>query len=141
MWCTHQQWIKSICNHLYWVAVSTPNADGQLMLEKWCLAVQSPPQQAPAQGSKVPAVPASRPGRRREKQELDKSRSVSSWLVLKSLKSGLKFSGCLTKFNLSLGTKLSAKLTDILESRQMMKDVPMLSTGPRQHTLKGSTRY
>nr|KAG5712493.1 hypothetical protein BaRGS_011467 [Batillaria attramentaria] len=31
-----QQWIKSICNHLYWVAVSTPNADGQLMLEKWC---------------------------------------------------------------------------------------------------------
>lgn len=28
-------WIKSIVNHLYWVAASTPEADGDLMLQKW----------------------------------------------------------------------------------------------------------
>ena len=30
-----QPWIKSICNHLYWVAASTPNGNGQMMTEKW----------------------------------------------------------------------------------------------------------
>ena len=29
------KWIKSITNHLYWVAASTPTADGQLMTQKW----------------------------------------------------------------------------------------------------------
>ena len=34
--CGHlADWIKSILNHLYWVPVSTPDADGALMLEKW----------------------------------------------------------------------------------------------------------
>lgn len=28
-------WIRSINNHLYWVAASTPNSDRQLMQEKW----------------------------------------------------------------------------------------------------------
>ena len=30
-----QPWIKSLCNHLYWVPASTPSGHGQLMLEKW----------------------------------------------------------------------------------------------------------
>lgn len=28
-------WIKSLCNHMYWSAASTPSGNGQLMLEKW----------------------------------------------------------------------------------------------------------
>ena len=28
-------WMKSICNHLYWVAVSTPDGHGEMMLETW----------------------------------------------------------------------------------------------------------
>ena len=28
-------WIKSITNHLYWTAASTPEQDGELMLSKW----------------------------------------------------------------------------------------------------------
>lgn len=28
-------WIRSITNHLYWVAASTPDGDGDLMWEKW----------------------------------------------------------------------------------------------------------
>ena len=30
-----KEWMKAIINHLYWVASSTPNGDGKLMLEKW----------------------------------------------------------------------------------------------------------
>lgn len=30
-----QPWVKSICNHLYWVAASTPSNNGELMMEKW----------------------------------------------------------------------------------------------------------
>ena len=30
-----QPWIKSLCNHLYWVPASTTSGHGQLMLEKW----------------------------------------------------------------------------------------------------------
>ena len=29
------KWIRSICNHMYWVAASTPDGNGPLMLEKW----------------------------------------------------------------------------------------------------------
>jgi len=29
------KWKKSIINHLYWSAVSTPNSDGEMMLAKW----------------------------------------------------------------------------------------------------------
>ena len=28
-------WIKSIINHLYWVAVSTPDGDPDIMVAKW----------------------------------------------------------------------------------------------------------
>jgi hypothetical protein len=27
--------VKSICNHLYWVAASTPSNNRELMMEKW----------------------------------------------------------------------------------------------------------
>ncbi|KAK7475855.1 hypothetical protein BaRGS_00032905 [Batillaria attramentaria] len=64
-----QQWIKYICNHLYW----HPDLEGEERNKNWIKA----------------------------------------------------------------GTKLSAKLTDILESRQMMKDVPMLSTGPQTASIEG----
>lgn len=30
-----QPWIRSLCNHLYWVPASTPSGNGQMMLEKW----------------------------------------------------------------------------------------------------------
>jgi fucose permease len=30
-----QPWVKSICNHLYWVAASTPSNNRELMMEKW----------------------------------------------------------------------------------------------------------
>jgi hypothetical protein len=30
-----QPWISSICNHLYWAAVSTPQGQGDLILDKW----------------------------------------------------------------------------------------------------------
>jgi len=30
-----QPWIKSIINHLYWTAASSPDQDWELMLAKW----------------------------------------------------------------------------------------------------------
>ena len=30
-----QPWVKSICNHLYWVAASTSSNNRELMMEKW----------------------------------------------------------------------------------------------------------
>jgi hypothetical protein len=29
------KWIKSICNHMYWCAASTPTGDGEVMAAKW----------------------------------------------------------------------------------------------------------
>ncbi|KAK7475684.1 hypothetical protein BaRGS_00033055 [Batillaria attramentaria] len=103
-----QQWIKSICNHLYWVAVSTPNADGQLMLEKWCSLSNHLHNKHQHKGAKFP---------RCQHPDLEGEERNKNWI--------------------KAGTKLSAKLTDILESRQMMKDVPMLSTGPQTASIEG----
>nr|KAG5692847.1 hypothetical protein BaRGS_020875 [Batillaria attramentaria] len=103
-----QQWIKSICNHLYWVAVSTPDADGQLMLEKWCSLSNHLHNKHQHKGAKFP---------RCQHPDLEGEERNKNWI--------------------KAGTKLSAKLTDILESRQMMKDVPMLSTGPQTASIEG----
>nr|KAG5701329.1 hypothetical protein BaRGS_006103 [Batillaria attramentaria] len=77
---------------------------------------------------------------------LEKWCSLSSHLHNKHQHKGAKFPRCQhpdleggerNKKWIKAGTKLSAKLTDILESRQMMKDVPMLSTGPQTASVEG----
>jgi len=30
-----QPWIKSVTNHIYWTAASTPNGDEEIMASKW----------------------------------------------------------------------------------------------------------
>lgn len=103
-----QPWIRSITNHLYWTAASTKEEDGELMKEKW--------------------------------------KSVANHIINKHCGHHEKFVQCThgdlegrerRKRWLKPGTKVYEKLTDIITSKQMLRDVPRLSPGQQTSSLEG----
>ncbi|XP_061170182.1 uncharacterized protein LOC133179442 [Saccostrea echinata] len=103
-----QLWIRSICNHLYWTAASTPDGNGQMMLEKW--------------------------------------QSVANHVQNIHEHNGDLYDSCLHgplegierhKKWLEPGTKVAERLSDIVMSTQMKKDVPKLSPGQQTASLEG----
>ncbi|XP_050400994.1 uncharacterized protein LOC126817865 [Patella vulgata] len=100
-------WIKSVSNHLYWVAASTLSADGQLMLEKW-LSVQNHIQNVHQGHGDLFTICSH--------GELVGSERKKLWL--------------------KPGTKLCERFQDVVSSRQMKKDIPMLSTGQQTSCLE-----
>ncbi|KAK7502896.1 hypothetical protein BaRGS_00005845 [Batillaria attramentaria] len=100
-------WIRSICNHLYWVAVSTPDGDGDLMESKWLSLTN----------------------------HIHDVHEHPSHLFPQCQHPHLPEGGRQKKW-LTPGTKLSVKLGEVLESRQMLKDVRKLSTGPQTSAIE-----
>ncbi|XP_070208333.1 uncharacterized protein [Littorina saxatilis] len=99
-------WNRSINNHLYWVAASTPNSDRQLMQEKWASLPNHIHNQHTHKGKAFPAcIHPPLDGQRKKK-----------WL--------------------KEGTKVSVKLLEILQSKQLLKDIGMLATGPQTAALE-----
>lgn len=92
-------WIRSITNHLYWVAGSTPDGDGQLMWEKWQSVGNHIQNIHSGHGSLFPTC---------THDELDSSTRKKRWL--------------------KPATKVCEKLQTVISSCQMKKDIPMLST-------------
>ncbi|XP_078327710.1 uncharacterized protein LOC111106332 isoform X2 [Crassostrea virginica] len=103
-----QPWIKSLCNHLYWVPASTPSGHGQLMLEKWqsvCNHVQNIHEH---DGDIFQSC---------EHGPLDEQERRKKWL--------------------EKGSKASVKLEELVMSKQMQKDIPKLSPGVQTASLEG----
>ncbi|XP_060084262.1 uncharacterized protein LOC132563537 [Ylistrum balloti] len=101
-------WIRSITNHLYWVAASTPDADKDLMMEKWQSLGNHIQNIHEGHGKKFPkCLHPDLTGLERRKR----------WL--------------------KPGTKSLEKLLPILDNRQMKMDIPMLSTNQQTSELEG----
>ncbi|KAL5011915.1 hypothetical protein ScPMuIL_010466 [Solemya velum] len=92
-------WIKSISNHLYWCAVSTPTGDGDVMWAKW-LSVCS---------------------------HIQNIHNGHDDLFPSCLHDGLTSREIKKKKWLHAGTKSCEKISDILTTVQMKKDVHKLS--------------
>ncbi|XP_060077949.1 uncharacterized protein LOC132557477 [Ylistrum balloti] len=102
-----QRWIKSITNHLYWVASSTPDGNGDMMLQKWESIVNHIKNIHHGHGTLFPVC---------THEPLDPSYSKKKWL--------------------KPGTKVCGKLEMILTSTYMKRDIPMLSTGQQTSCLE-----
>ncbi|XP_033725289.1 uncharacterized protein LOC117315251 [Pecten maximus] len=101
-------WIKSITNHLYWVAASTPEADADLMMQKWRSLENHIQNIHEGHGELFPkCLHPDLAGQERRKR----------WL--------------------KPGTKSLEKLLPILGNRQMKIDIPMLSTNKQTSELEG----
>ncbi|XP_060077692.1 uncharacterized protein LOC132557213 [Ylistrum balloti] len=100
-------WIKSISNHLYWVAASTPSADPSLMMEKWQSVANHVQNIHEGHGSLFEkCCHGDLSGRERQKK----------WI--------------------KPATKVSERLDDVILSNQMKKDIPMLSTGQQTSSIE-----
>ncbi|XP_069133572.1 uncharacterized protein [Argopecten irradians] len=101
------RWIKSITNHLYWVASSTPDGNGDLMLQKWSSIGNHIQNLHDGHGSLFPVCTHG---------PIDPSRRTKKWL--------------------KPGTKVCEKLGMILTSQYLKRDIPMLSTGQQTSNLE-----
>ncbi|XP_060077580.1 uncharacterized protein LOC132557108 [Ylistrum balloti] len=101
-------WIKSISNHLYWMAASTPNADPETMWQKWASLEKHIQNIHEGHGTKFPhCLHPSLNGRERRRK----------WL--------------------KPGTKSMVQIEKIIDSRQMRLDIPMLSTKYQTSEVEG----
>lgn len=101
-------WIRSITNHLYWVAASTPDADRDLMMQKWQSFGNHIQNVHEGHGNKFPnCLHPDLTGQERRKR----------WL--------------------KPGTKSLEKLLPLLNNRRMKMDIPMLSTNQQTSDLEG----
>ncbi|XP_062596145.1 uncharacterized protein LOC134257557 [Saccostrea cucullata] len=103
-----QPWIRSMCNHLYWVPASTPSGNGQLMLEKW-ESIVNHVQNIHEHDGQLYTECSHGPLEGREQQK--------KWLIP--------------------GSKAAEKFSDIATSKQMKKDVQKLSPGAQTASLEG----
>ncbi|XP_069102906.1 uncharacterized protein [Argopecten irradians] len=101
-------WIKSISNHLYWVAASTPDADAEVMWQKWASLENHVQDIHEGHGSRFP---------RCLHPDLGGQERRRKWL--------------------KSGSKSMVKLEALIGSRQMKLDIPMLSTGHQTSELEG----
>ncbi|XP_046569471.1 uncharacterized protein LOC124277801 [Haliotis rubra] len=92
-------WIKSIVNHLYWCAASTPHGDPELVLEKWRSVINHVQKNIHVGHGAKGSTNASIPGRKRGTQK--------KWL--------------------KCGTKAAEKLGLLLEKPRLLKDVRKIS--------------
>ncbi|XP_062588586.1 uncharacterized protein LOC134250245 isoform X2 [Saccostrea cucullata] len=99
--CEHlREWIKSLVNHLYWVPSSAPDdEDSELRWEKWTSITNQVQNIHEGHGQHF---------QRCEHGDLDPAARRKRWL--------------------RPGTKVMEKLEAIVNSRQMKKDIPMLSS-------------
>ncbi|XP_021359108.1 uncharacterized protein LOC110454083 [Mizuhopecten yessoensis] len=100
-------WIKSILNHLYWVASSTPDSNRDMMLQKWASVGNHIQNVHHGHGSLFPAC---------SHLPLDPSRRNKKWL--------------------KPATKVNEKLGLILSSTYLKRDIPMLSSGQQTSHLE-----
>ncbi|XP_077867910.1 uncharacterized protein LOC100376482 [Saccoglossus kowalevskii] len=103
-----QDWIKSVTNHLYWTAASTPDGNGDLMMDKWTSVGNHIQNIHEGHGTFFP---------RCEHDDLTRQERRKRWL--------------------KPGTKPLEKLITLLNSRQMKKDIPKLSTIQQTSELEG----
>ncbi|XP_062600016.1 uncharacterized protein LOC134261608 isoform X2 [Saccostrea cucullata] len=101
------EWIKSIVNHLYWVPTSTPEGSNELRWEKWVSVFNHIQNIHEGHGDLF---------ERCEHAELDEAARRKRWL--------------------RPGTKVVEKLEAIITSRQMKKDIPMLSPDVQTSSLE-----
>nr|XP_022311415.1 uncharacterized protein LOC111116717 [Crassostrea virginica] len=92
------RWNKSLTNHLYWVAASTPDGDGDVMWAKWESVENHIHNVHEGHNRLFPTC---------AHEELEGNQQRKKWI--------------------KPGTKASEKLSDIILSKQMKKDVPKLS--------------
>ncbi|XP_069109654.1 uncharacterized protein [Argopecten irradians] len=101
-------WIRSITNHLYWVAASTPDGDAEMMMEKWRSLGNHIQNIHEGHGHRFPkCLHPDLGGQERRKR----------WL--------------------KPGTKSLEKLLPLLDNRQTKLDIPMLSTSKQTSELEG----
>ncbi|XP_061193060.1 uncharacterized protein LOC133201277 [Saccostrea echinata] len=103
-----QEWIRSICNHLYWSAASTPDGNGQLLLKKWQSVANHVQNIHEHDGELYNTCPHG---------PLEGIERHKKWL--------------------KPGSKLTEKFSDLVFSNQMKKDVPKLSPGSQTAALEG----
>ncbi|XP_021356047.1 uncharacterized protein LOC110451810 [Mizuhopecten yessoensis] len=102
------KWIKSISNHIYWVAASTPSGDKEVMWQKWASLENHIQNIHEGHGSQFP---------RCLHANLNEQERRRKWL--------------------KPGCKSMVKLEKLIGSRQMKLDIPMLSTGHQTSELEG----
>ncbi|KAK3107593.1 hypothetical protein FSP39_017919 [Pinctada imbricata] len=98
-----QRWIKSIINHLYWVAATSKGETDQMMLAKWKSILNHVANIHTGHSNLFPSC---------QHGPLEGADRQKKWL--------------------KPGTKAYEKLQDIVTSRQLLKDIPRLSHGDLQ---------
>ena len=76
------RWKKSVINHLYWSAVSTPDGNGELIKAKWLSVVNHIHNKHKGHGRIFPVCKHKRLGRRARKIEWFKPRKYAKILTL-----------------------------------------------------------
>ena len=115
------EWKKSMLNHLYWSAVSTPNGNGDIIKAKWMSLDNHIHNRHKGHGKHFPKCTHKRPRGKRKKWFKPRKHFVSSKLV-KNFK--LKY----------VDTKASEKISALICKTQFCNDVMKLS--PKYQTSK-----
>lgn len=127
------RWNKSLTNHLYWVAASTPDGDGDVMWAKLELVENHIHNVHEGHSDAFPTCAnETLDGDQRQKKWIKPGKLVNqlSSLILTGIETVLIL--WLYQFTIDFlfifsETKASEKLSEIILSKQMQKDVPKLS--------------
>ena len=113
------KWKKSVINHLYWSAVSTPNGDGEMILAKWISLDNHIHNKHKQHGKLFPVCKHKAIQKKGRKNKWFKPRKFMAYhcVVLQ----------CVTYYCFYIDTKASEKLSSIIQNRRFCGDVKKLS--------------
>lgn len=127
------RWNKSLTNHLYWVAASTPDGDGDVMWAKWESVENHIHNVHEGHSDAFPTCAhETLDGDKRQKKWIKPGKLVNqlSPLILTGIETVLilwLYQFTIDSLFIFWETKASEKLSEIILSKQMQKDVPKLS--------------